>query len=198
MVSSTFSIRLVEISRIAARLALPARRNRLIRKVQPSRRRDAPQRSCGNGGGGRFGQRQCSAARRNRACLIRRSDSTSRAEKFVAILFLFESDSRGCGIQRSKPNMNNQETTDKVGSPRRSKIMKNEAQSIYGLLASSEEKGRGAMEMAVYATCILSVVAAILQFISQPTPDPFAGFGSIAQPVPVVSRTVKAVSDSKS
>jgi hypothetical protein len=94
--------------------------------------------------------------------------------------------------------MNNQQTTDKAETPRRFKIMKNQAQSIYGLLAGSEEKGRGAMETAVYATCILSVVVAILQFIGQPTPDPFANFGSIVQPVPVVSRTVKAVSDSKS
>jgi hypothetical protein len=75
--------------------------------------------------------------------------------------------------------------------------MKN-AQSIYGILADSEEKGRGAMETAVYTTCILSVVAAIFQFIAQPTPDPFASFGSIAQPVPVVSHTVKAVSDTRS
>ena len=66
--------------------------------------------------------------------------------------------------------------------------MNNEThESIYGLLVHSEEKGRGIMETAVYATCILSVAAAILQFISQPTPDPFAGFDSSAQPTPVVS-----------
>ena len=78
--------------------------------------------------------------------------------------------------------------------------MNNEAhQSIYGLLVHSEEKGRGIMETAVYATCILSVAAAILQFISQPTPDPFAGFDSSAQPTPVVShQTVEAVVDTKS
>ena len=78
--------------------------------------------------------------------------------------------------------------------------MNNEAhQSIYGLLVHSEEKGRGIMEIAVYATCILSVAAAILQFISQPTPDPFAGFDSSAQPTPVVShQTVKATFDTKS
>jgi hypothetical protein len=106
-------------------------------------------------------------------------------------LFLFESNSQGCGIQLSKPIMNNQQTTDKAGTPRRPKIMENEAQSIYGLLAGSEEKGRSAMETAVYATCILSVVAAIFQFISQPTPDPFAGLASTAQPVPIVSHNVR-------
>ena len=89
--------------------------------------------------------------------------------------------------------MNNQQATDKAGTPRRPRIMKNEAQSIYGLLAGSEERGRSAMETAVYATCILSVVVAILQFVSQPTPDPFAGFASTAQPVPVVSHTAGAL-----
>ena len=78
--------------------------------------------------------------------------------------------------------------------------MNNEAhQSIYGFLVHSEEKGRGIMETAVYATCILSVAAAILQFISQPTPDPFAGFDSSAQPTPVVShQTMEATFDTKS
>jgi putative exporter of polyketide antibiotics len=96
--------------------------------------------------------------------------------------------------------MNEQQTLDKAGTPRRLTIMNNEAQqSIYGLLVHSEEKGRGIMETAVYATCILSVVAAILQFISQPTPDPFAGFDSSAQPTPVVShQTVEATFDTKS
>jgi hypothetical protein len=87
--------------------------------------------------------------------------------------------------------MNEQQTLDKAGTPRRLNIMNNEAQqSIYGLLVHSEEKGRGVMETAVYATCILSVAAAILQFISQPTPDPFAGFDSSAQPTPVMSQHV--------
>ena len=71
-------------------------------------------------------------------------------------------------------------------------------QSLYGILASSEEKGRGVMETAVYATCILSVAAAIFQFIGQPTPDPFAGFDAAAQPVPVVSHLVQAVWETKS
>ena len=69
--------------------------------------------------------------------------------------------------------------------------MKND-QTLYGILAGSEEKGRGATETAVYVTCILSVVTAIFQFISQPTPDPFAGFDPAAQPAPVVSHNVQA------
>ena len=78
--------------------------------------------------------------------------------------------------------------------------MNNETkQSTYGLLVHSEEKGRGVMETAVYATCILSVAAAILQFISQPTPDPFAGFDPAVQPTPVVShQTVEATFNTKS
>jgi hypothetical protein len=92
--------------------------------------------------------------------------------------------------------MNNQ-PTDKAGSPRRLKIMKKN-QSIYGILADSEERGRGAMETAVYATCVLSVVAAIFQFIGQPTPDPFAGFDATAEPVPVVSHTAQVVPETKS
>ncbi len=95
--------------------------------------------------------------------------------------------------------MNEQQTLDKAGTPRRLKIMNNEAQSIYRLLVRSEEKGRSVMETAVFATCVLSVVAAILQFIGQPTPDPFAGLESTAQPVPIVSHhTVEAVFDTKS
>src|SRR5205814_5202582 len=113
------------------------------------------------------------------------------------ILLLFESNSRGRSIQLSKPIMNNQQPTDKAGSPRRLRIMKDD-QSLYGILAGSEEKGRGAMETAVFATCILSVAAAIFQFMGQPTPDPFAGFDPAAQPVPVVSHPVKAVWETKS
>ena len=102
-------------------------------------------------------------------------------------------------IQPSKPIMNNQQPTDKAGTPWRLKVMKNEAQSIYGILAGSEEKGRGAMETAVYAICILSVVAAIVQFIGQPTPDPFAGFDPTLQRATVVSHhQVGLVSANKS
>ena len=95
--------------------------------------------------------------------------------------------------------MNEQQTLDKAGTPRRLKIMNNEAQSIYGLLVHAEEKGRGIMETAVYATCILSVLAAIMQFLGQPTPDPFAGLDSSAQPVPVMSQhAVQANVETKS
>jgi hypothetical protein len=93
--------------------------------------------------------------------------------------------------------MNNQQLTDKAGSPRRLKIMKHD-QTLYGILADSEEKGRGTMETAIYAACILSVVAAIFQFIGQPTSDPFAVFYPTAQPVPVVSHTVQPVWETKS
>ena len=109
----------------------------------------------------------------------------------------FESNSRDCGIQLSKLIMNNQQLTDKAGRPRRLKIMKND-HTLYGILAGSQEKGRGAMETAIYATCILSVAAAIFQFIGQPTSDPFAVFYPSAQPVPVVSHTVQPVLETKS
>src|SRR5205823_13810781 len=83
--------------------------------------------------------------------------------------------------------MNEQQTLDKAGTPRRVKIMNNESQSIYGLLVNSEEKGRSRMETAVYATCILSVVVAICQFIAQSTPTPFGGGVSPARVAPVVA-----------
>ena len=75
--------------------------------------------------------------------------------------------------------------------------MKNN-QTLYGILAGSEEKGRGAMETAVFATCILSVVAAIFQFVGQPTQDPFAVFYPAPQPVPVVSHAAQPVWETKS
>jgi hypothetical protein len=112
-------------------------------------------------------------------------------------LFLLESNSRGRGIQLSKPIMNNQQATDKAGTPRRLKIMKDD-QTLYGILASSEEQGKGAMETAVYVTCVLSVVAAIFQFMGQPTPDAFAGFDPAARSVPVVSHSVEAERGTKS
>jgi hypothetical protein len=95
--------------------------------------------------------------------------------------------------------MNNQPTLDKAGTPRRFKIMNNEAQSIYGLLVHSEEKGRSRMETAVYATCILSVVVAICQFIAQPTPTPFGDEFAPERPVPVMSQhAVDSATDTKS
>jgi hypothetical protein len=95
--------------------------------------------------------------------------------------------------------MNNQQTIDKAGTPRRLKIMKNEAQSIYGLLVRSEEKGRSMMETAIYALCILSAVVAIWQFVRQPAPLSFESLGSPAQPVPVMSQhAVEAALNTKS
>ncbi len=84
--------------------------------------------------------------------------------------------------------MNEQQTLDKAGTPRRLKIMKNEAQSTYALLVHSEEKGRGIMETAVYAMCILSAVVAIWQFVWQPAPLSYESLVSPAQPVPVMSQ----------
>jgi hypothetical protein len=95
--------------------------------------------------------------------------------------------------------MNEQQTLDKAGTPRRLKIMKNEAQSIYGLLVRSQEKGLSRMETAIYAMCIVSAVAAIGQFIWQPAPLSFESLVSPAQPVPVMSQhAVEATFNSKS
>jgi hypothetical protein len=95
--------------------------------------------------------------------------------------------------------MNNQQTLDKARTPRRLKIMKNEAQSIYGLLVRSQEKGRSRMETAIYAMCIVSAVAAIGQFIWQPAPPSFESLVSPAHPVPVMSQhAVEATFNSKS
>jgi hypothetical protein len=84
--------------------------------------------------------------------------------------------------------MNNQQTIDKAGTPRRLKIMKNEAQSTYALLVGSEEKGRGMMEAVAYALCILSALAAIWQFLGQPAPVSYESLGAPAQAVPVMSQ----------
>jgi len=95
--------------------------------------------------------------------------------------------------------MNEQQTLDKAGTPRRLKIMNNETESIYGLLVHSEEKGRGMMEAVVYALCILSALAAIWQFIGQPAPVSYETLVSPAQPVPVMSQhAVQATFNTKS
>jgi len=95
--------------------------------------------------------------------------------------------------------MNDQQTLDKAVTPRRLKIMKNEAQSIYGLLVRSEEKGRSIMETVVYAMCIVSAVAAIWQFIGQPAPLSYESLVSPVQPVPVMSQhAVEATLNTKS
>ncbi|PYJ09187.1 MAG: hypothetical protein DME93_13410 [Verrucomicrobia bacterium] len=68
--------------------------------------------------------------------------------------------------------MNDQQTLDKMGTPRRLEIMNNEAQSTYGLLVRSEEKARGIMETVVYALFALSAIISIWQFGMQPSPRP--------------------------
>ena len=76
--------------------------------------------------------------------------------------------------------------------------MKND-HSIYGILADSEERGLSVMETSVYVTCILSVVAAICQFIAQPTPTPFGDGLAPQQTVPVMSQhAVNAATHTKS
>jgi hypothetical protein len=95
--------------------------------------------------------------------------------------------------------MNEEQTLDKAGTPQRLKIMKNETQSTYALLVGSEEKGRGMMEVVVYALCILSALAAIWQFIGQPAPVSYESLGAPAQLVPVMSQhAVEAALNTKS
>jgi hypothetical protein len=72
-----------------------------------------------------------------------------------------------------KAIMNDQQTLDKMRTRRRLKIINNEAQSTYGLLVRSEEKGRGIMETVVYALFGLSAIISIWQFGTQPSPLPF-------------------------
>jgi len=68
--------------------------------------------------------------------------------------------------------MNDQQTLNKMGARRRLEIMKKEAQSTYGLLVCSEEKGRSIMETVVYALFGLSAIISIWQFGAQPSPLP--------------------------
>src|SRR5438094_10649636 len=70
--------------------------------------------------------------------------------------------------------MNDQQTLDKMRTRWRlkDKSMNNEAQSTYGLLVCSEEKGRSIMETVVYALFGLSAIISIWQFGAQPSPLP--------------------------
>jgi hypothetical protein len=58
-------------------------------------------------------------------------------------------------------------------------IMKNKFESTYSLLVRTEEKGRGMLEILVYAAFFLSVVLSILQFagtslqLPAPAADPY-------------------------
>jgi hypothetical protein len=74
-----------------------------------------------------------------------------------------------------KAIMNDQQTLDKMGTRRRLEIMNNEAQSTYGLLVRSEEKGRSIMETVVYALLGLSAIISIWQFAQQTNHLPIDG-----------------------
>jgi hypothetical protein len=53
--------------------------------------------------------------------------------------------------------------------------MNNKFESTYALLVRSEEKGRGVLEIAVYAAFILTVVFSICQFAQTPVTTPAPG-----------------------
>jgi signal peptidase I len=53
--------------------------------------------------------------------------------------------------------------------------MNNQFESTYALLVRSEEKGRGVLEILVYAIFLLGVVFSILQFAQSPIKIPSAG-----------------------
>ena len=53
--------------------------------------------------------------------------------------------------------------------------MNEKIESTYVLLVRSEEKGRGVLELAVYATVILSVIFSIWQFAQTPVTAPTPG-----------------------
>ena len=53
--------------------------------------------------------------------------------------------------------------------------MNNELESTYSLLVRSEEKGRGILEIAVFAASVLSVVFTIYQFAQTPIRSPAPG-----------------------
>jgi hypothetical protein len=53
--------------------------------------------------------------------------------------------------------------------------MNNQFESTYGMLVRSEEKGRGILEILVFAAFILSVVFSIWQFAETPLNIPASG-----------------------
>lgn len=63
--------------------------------------------------------------------------------------------------------------------------MNNQSESTYGMLIRSEEKGRGILEILVYAVFALSTVLSICQFaevpvkISAPKPEPCVACHSV-------------------
>ena len=54
--------------------------------------------------------------------------------------------------------------------------MNNEQESTYTLLVRSEEKGRGVLEIILYALFIFSALILLLQFALEPVRVPAAGF----------------------
>jgi hypothetical protein len=70
-------------------------------------------------------------------------------------------------------------------------IMNNQFESTYALLVRSEEKGRGILEILVYAVFALGVVLSIWQFaqapveISAPRPEPCVACHTTTTPAPV-------------
>jgi hypothetical protein len=53
--------------------------------------------------------------------------------------------------------------------------MNNQPESTYGMLVHSEEKGRGLLEILVFAAVILSIVFSIWQFAETPLKIPAPG-----------------------
>jgi ABC-type sugar transport system permease subunit len=62
--------------------------------------------------------------------------------------------------------------------------------SIYALLVRSEEKGRSIMETVVYAMCIVSVVAAMWQFLTQVSELSLDSFKAQARPAAWISHDI--------
>src|SRR5437899_12139766 len=89
--------------------------------------------------------------------------------------------------------MNDQQTLDKMRTRWRlkDKSMNNEAQSTYGLLVQSEEKGRSIMETVVYALVGLSAIVSIWQFAEQVNRLPI----DAAMPETYLSRKVENLID---
>jgi hypothetical protein len=69
--------------------------------------------------------------------------------------------------------------------------MNNHYESTYALLVRSEERSRGVLETALYASLILSAVFSLWQFAQQPVMIPAAGLQ--ASPGVVCNDAVKNV-----
>ena len=72
-------------------------------------------------------------------------------------------------------------------------IMNNQFESTYALLVRSEEKGRGVLEILVYAVFVLSVVLSIWQFAQTPLKIPTRGLEPcVACDTPATPRPVRS------